>query len=489
MNESPAGTASWSQLLRRPHLGTVVALAGAVAVFATNNYVTSSLLPSVLADIGGERYFAWTATAFLVASVFAALLISRILSRFGIRNAILLGLTVFAAGSALCTVSPSIWFLLLGRLVQGLGGGLMSGLALATMRMVLPERLWGRMLVVISLMWAIGNVGGPALGGVFAQLGEWRLGFATMLVAAVALAVVAVRSLPGTRGTEAPEPLPTGSLLIVTAGVAAVSVASIVPKGVPTALMIALGAALVVAFLGRERRADNRILPASTYARGATLRWYYLGVAGLTVGLTAETFVPLFGQRLAGLSPLGAGFLGSAISMGWSVAQIVTNDVSGERAMRRLRVIAPGVVALGLGLTAVAQRDHAGGGVIAVWVVTLFVAGAGIGMGFARFAFPVMTSSDDPVEATKAAAGLNVVQVISTAFGSAIGGVLVNLGAPSDLHSARLLYGGLAVLALLGVAAGARTVRVGRPQSEAAAQPDQREMSTASTGPGGGAET
>lgn len=150
--------------------------------------------------------------------------------------------------------------------------------------------------------------------------------------------------------------------------------------------------------------------------------------------------------------------------------------------------MAPAVVALGLALTAAAQHAHAGGASIAVWVATLFVAGAGIGMGFARFAFPVMTCTDDPHEATKAAAGLNVVQVSSSSFGSAIGGVLVNVGAPSDEHSARLLYGGLAVLALVGVAAGARTSRPRAAQARAD-HPDQRAMSTASTGPGGGAAT
>ncbi|GAA1984454.1 MFS transporter [Catenulispora subtropica] len=448
-------------------LGTMVVLAGAVAVFATDNYVTASLLPSVLSDVGGERYFAWTATAFLVSSVFAALLISKVLTRFATRGAVLIGLTVFGVGTALCALSPSIWVLLAGRLVQGLGGGLMSGVSLAAMRMVLPERLWGRMLAVISLMWAVGNVAGPALGGVFAELHAWRWGFGVMVAASVVIGLVAVRSLPAGGETgqardqpadgAAAEPWPAGSLVLVTVGAAAVSLAGIVPKGAATGAMIALGAALIAAFLRHERHATDRILPALTYARGSRLRWYYLGIAGLTIGVTAETFIPLFGQRLAGLTPLSAGFLGAALSMGWSAAQLATSRITGEAAVRRFRVAAPAVVAVGLALTAAGQHAHAGGGAVALWVVTLAVTGAGIGMGFARFAFPVMSSIEDAAEATKAAAGLNVVQVIAGTFGSALGGVLVNVGAPSDQDSARLLYGGLAVLALVGLAAGIRT--------------------------------
>jgi MFS family permease len=327
------------------------------------------------------------------------------------------------------------------------------------------------MLAVISLMWALGNVSGPGLGGVFAQLGQWRLGFLVMVVAAVAIALLALRSLPAARGDDRPDPLPLGSLLFATAGAAAVSVAGLVPKGTWTVLMLLAAAVLVGLFLARERRSEHRILPAITYTGRSPLRWYYLGVAGLTVGLTAETFVPLFGQRLAGLEPLAAGFLGASLSMGWSIAQLATGRVSGAAAMRRLRIVAPAVVATGLALTALIQHEHAGAGWVAGWVLTLLLTGAGIGMGFARFAFPVMSSVEDPGEATKAAAGVNVVQVIATAFGSAIGGVLVNLGEPSTLDAARLLYGGLAVLALVGVVAG---VASRRPLRETNGQPEQR---------------
>jgi len=215
---------------------------------------------------------------------------------------------------------------------------------------------------------------------------------------------------------------------------------------------------LVAAFLRHERHAASRILPALTYTGGSRLRWYYLGIAGLTIGITAENFVPLFGQRLAGLSPLAAGFLGAVVAMGWSTAQIVSGKITGAATGRRLRVAAPVTVAVGLVLTALTQRSHAGAGEVAIWVLTLFITGCGIGMGYARFAFPVMTSIEDPAEATKAAAGLNVVQVIASAFGAALGGVLVNVGT-SDQNSAHLLYGGLAVLALIGIMAGIRTAR------------------------------
>ena len=446
---------------------TVIVLAGAVAVFSTNTYLTTSLLPSVLADIGGERYYAWTATAFLVASVFTSMLVSRLLLRLGTRDAMTLGVTVFGVGSLVCMLSPSIWVLLAGRLIQGLGGGLMSGLGLTVMRLALPERMWPRTLAVISAMWGIGNLTGPSLGGAFAQIGQWRMGFLAMTLAAAALVLLSVLGLPRERGDGSAEPLPAGSLTLLTTAATAVSVAGIVAKGWPTALVLVAGVALAVAFLARERVARIRILPALTFRPDSSLRWCYLGVAGLTVGLTTETFVPLFGQRLGGLSPLLAGFLGAAFSAGWSVAQFAAAGFPGERATRVLRLGGPIVLVLGLAATTALQRTHPSGALVAAWAVTLMIAGSGIGVGYSRFAFAAMASTTDVEEASKASAGLNIVQVITTAFGSALGGVLVNLGEPSIARSAQLLYGGVAVLALAGVAAAVHLRRLDASAAQA----------------------
>ncbi len=452
---------TWAQLFGRAYLGTVVVIAGGIAAFATNNYLTASLLPSVLADIGGQRYYAWTTTAFLVASVFAAMLVSRLLRTRGTRAGMLIGLSVFAVGSLLCSLSVSIWMLVLARLVQGFGGGLMSGLALVVMRIALPERLWPPMLALISLMWGVGNLAGPALGGAFAQIHQWRLGFAVMVVAAVAMTVVAVRSLPRARPDESSEPLPVGSLALMTLAALAVSIAATVSKGAPTLIVILAGAALVAAFLIRERCAANGILPRLMFQSGSPLRWCYVGVAGITVGLTIETFVPLFGQRLSGLSPLAAGFLGAALSAGWAVSQLMSAHASGERTTRALRLAGPVLLTWGLAATAALQRSHASPAVIGAWAATMMIAGSGIGISFSRFAFPVMAGTDESDEANKAAAALQIVQTITTAFASALGGVLVNLGEPSMVHAAQLLYGGVAMLSLFGVLAAVRLRQAG----------------------------
>ncbi|HTM85911.1 MAG TPA: MFS transporter, partial [Mycobacterium sp.] len=74
---------SWRTLLSGHYLRTATLLAGGVALYATNEFLTISLLPSTIADIGGERMYAWVTTLYLVGSVVAATTVSATLRRVG----------------------------------------------------------------------------------------------------------------------------------------------------------------------------------------------------------------------------------------------------------------------------------------------------------------------------------------------------------------------------------------------------------------------
>lgn len=79
-------TGTWRELLGRGNLGASTVLAGGVALYATNEFLTISLLPNAVADIGGQRLYAWVTTVYLVASVVAATTVHSTLIRFGPRG-------------------------------------------------------------------------------------------------------------------------------------------------------------------------------------------------------------------------------------------------------------------------------------------------------------------------------------------------------------------------------------------------------------------
>src|SRR5690606_39461459 len=97
-SERTALDGSWRELLGSRYAPVASVLAGGVLLEASNVYLTTSLLPTIVAEIGGAEFYAWTMMTFLLASVVSAMLVSRILTRHGARRAYLLALGLFALG-------------------------------------------------------------------------------------------------------------------------------------------------------------------------------------------------------------------------------------------------------------------------------------------------------------------------------------------------------------------------------------------------------
>ena len=202
-------TGSWRELLGPRNLGASTVLAGGVALYATNEFLTISLLPSAVADIGGQRFYAWVTTVYLVASVVAATTVSAVLARIGPRWAYMSGLGVFGLGSLLCAMAPTMELLLVGRVVQGAAGGLLAGLGYAVINSALPQSLWTKASALVSAMWGVGTLLGPAAGGLFAQFGSWRWAFGVLVALSAAIAALVPSRCPPARATA--RRCPTGS--------------------------------------------------------------------------------------------------------------------------------------------------------------------------------------------------------------------------------------------------------------------------------------
>ena len=452
-------TSGWRELLGPKNLGASTVLAGGVALYATNEFLTISLLPSTVADIGGQRLYAWVTTVYLVASVVAATTVSAVLARVGPRWAYLLGLGVFAVGSLLCAVAPTMQLLLVGRVVQGSAGGLLAGLGYAVINSALPQSLWTKASALVSAMWGVGTLLGPAAGGLFAQYSSWRWAFGVLVALAAVIAVLVPFALPAR--TDAPlvrDRIPVWSLLLLGSAALAVSIAGVPRSVVWTAVLLAVGAVLVAVFLVVDRRTTAAVLPPTAFRPGP-LKWIYLTLGLLMAATMVDLYVPFFGQRLAHLAPVAAGFLGVALAVGWTVSEIASASATNAKKVVRIVAVAPLVMAAGLTLAAVSQFEDASGGLIAIWVVALAVTGVGVGVAWPHLSAWAMGCVDDPSEGGRAAAAINTVQLIFGAFGAGLAGIVVNATDRGDATAARWLFATFAVLAAVGVIASYRSGR------------------------------
>lgn len=448
---------SWRSMGR--HTGVLAVLAGGVLVGAVSIYLAASVLPSAVDDIGGQRFYAWSMTVFLVGQVSATMLTAWVLQRLGAVRAQVAGLGVFALGSVLCALAPVMPVLLLGRGVQGLGAGLLTGLGFALIGAVLPAELWSRGSAVISGMYGLGNFVGPALGGALAQVGAWRWSFALLAVVTVALAFGVPRVLGQVPRSEAiRQRVPIRSLLLVVIGVMAVGGASLTDSRPAMVGLVMIGLVGMVLFVVCEKRVPRRILPAQTFRSASPLRWTYITVAILAGAVAIETFLPLLGQRLGELPPVIAGFFGAALSLGWAVTQIWSASARG-RSVVVLMIFGPALLSVCLLALALLITPEASTTVVLTWLVALILAGAGIGAAMPHLTVIIISSGTDAGQAQQAAASVATVLTMATASGSAQAGLLFNLGQPDLVTSARYLIIGFAALAALGVISTAKLVR------------------------------
>lgn len=427
-----AAPASWLELLSGGNLVRSLALSGGIALHAINVYISTTILPSAVSEIGGLEFYAWNTTLFVIASIVGASLSAPFLARTGPRAAYIAAATCLACGAMICALAPSMNVMLLGRLVQGIGGGLLLALPYAIIRRVFAEHLWARAMALFSSMWGVATLLGPLVGGVFAELSMWRGAFWALVPAAFLLSAAAALVLPtALERREASVRVPITQLVLLAAAVLTASWSSLGLGAIATVTSAIITLLLILVLIVREGRVSKRLLPSGTFSIGSRLGALYAASGLLAVTVTCvEIFLPLFLQELQGYSPLGAGLLAAVMSAGWTIAAIFSSGL-GPKGQGHALAAGPALsVAAVLVLAPIVAAPTSGAGALSLLllVAVLILAGAGVGLAYPHLAARVLKNSP-PGEEDTAASGIMTVQLCATAFGGAIAGLTVNVAA------------------------------------------------------------
>lgn len=470
----PSGTprvtgASWAALLRGSNALRSIALAGGVALHAINVYVVTTILPSVIQDIGGLEYYAWNTTLFVVTSIVGSALSARLIEALGPRAAYLLAVLVFTVGSAACALAPSMPWLLAGRSVQGLGGGILFALSYALIRLVFEPALWSRAMALVSGMWGVATLCGPAIGGIFAQAGHWRLAFWALLPAAAALALIVALKVGGKSASRPARPtsLPWSTLGLLVVSVLAITAASLSTSLGWNLAGIAAGLAIAALIAAVDTRAAKRLLPTGAYRIGSPLGALYALMCLVVAAITTEIFVPYFLQVIHGMSPLAAGYMTAAMAAGWTLAAMPSSTRSGPAADFLVR-LSPAVILAALAALAVMTprtallQSQAG---LAVYVLALAGVGFGIGLSWPHLLTRIFNAAP-PGEETLTSSSITTVQLYATALTAALAGVIANSAGLADpggvtgaQRAAQWLFGAFALAPAAALLLQARIAR------------------------------
>ncbi|NUS44646.1 MAG: multidrug efflux MFS transporter [Mycobacteriaceae bacterium] len=287
----------------------------ATFVVILNETVMLNAIPRLMKDLDvTERAAQWVSTAFMLTMAAVIPVTGWFLQRVSTRRAYTIAMSVFLAGTALSAVAPTFAVLLLGRVVQAGGTAVMMPLLMTTLMTVVAEEDRGRVMGNVTLAISVAPAMGPVLSGLVLQVASWRWLFAIVFPIAAGVTWFGLRKLENVGEPQ------TGSIDWLSVAFAAFGFGGLVfglsrfdPDNLTSpSLLVAAGVALIAVFVVRQLRLqrtdspllDMRVLQSSTYAKGLVL----MAVAFLAM-LGSMMLLPLYLQKLRGLSPLETGLL------------------------------------------------------------------------------------------------------------------------------------------------------------------------------------
>ncbi len=293
-----------------------------VALAAFDGMAVGAALPKIGGDLG-VGLLPWVLTSFALTSTLAMLLAGPMIDALGVRRTFQITLGLFAAGSLLCAVAPSIVWLIAARVLQGAGGGMVMAVAIANVGLSYPPEMRPRVFAANSTVWGTMALAGPAIVALLIQYTGWRLIFWLNLPLVALAGFVGSSRLPQklhptTLKIDGPGLVIIGALITAFLfGVAALKWWSWIALGIGTAL-----AGLYWWHSGRitDPVLDRRYF--STWPFGWLNMIPFTFFAG---ALAVDVYIPIFVQGGLGASSRSAAFAVVFLSIGWTAGSQLTS--------------------------------------------------------------------------------------------------------------------------------------------------------------------
>jgi EmrB/QacA subfamily drug resistance transporter len=221
------------------------------------------------------------------------------------------GFAVFTIGSGLCGLSPSIYYLILFRAIQAIGGSLLQSNSGAIIADIFPIEERGKAFGYNSMGWTIGAMIGIVLGGVITTFVGWEYIFFINVPIGIAAVLLGIIYLKDVKQIERKLDLGGMALLAASLSLIAVGAVNFAGSGLTTTnlAMMVVGIAMVPIFIGYELRQKNPMIDLRTFAE-RILRYSLLAAFFMSLGYLSVVFlIIMYLQGVRGLSPLDASIL------------------------------------------------------------------------------------------------------------------------------------------------------------------------------------
>jgi EmrB/QacA subfamily drug resistance transporter len=321
------------QLKTREITLIMIGLMISVLLSGLDSTIVGTAMPRIVGDLQGMNLYAWPFVAYMLCSTIAIVLFGKISDIHGRKPIFLTGIIIFLTGSMLCGLSQTMVQLVILRGLQGVGGGILISIAFTILADLFTPRERGKYAGLLSSMWGVASIVGPAVGGFITDHLSWRWVFYVNIpVGGIAISMT-IANLPHFKDSTTKKVIDYRGAAVLTLALVPLILAfswagTIYPwTSLQIGGMLFFSMVMFILFYLIERKTPEPILPLSIFKNSIlniSLVASFLASAVMFCGLI---YVPLFMQGVIGTSATASGFVLTPTMLGLSASSIVTGQL------------------------------------------------------------------------------------------------------------------------------------------------------------------
>ena len=304
--------------MRLKSIITVIALILIMFMSAIESSIISLALPTIKQDLNAGNLISLIFTAYFIALVIANPIVGELLSRFKIIYVAIAGLLLFSIGSLMCGLSTNFTMLIISRVIQGFGSGVLMSLSQIVPKLAFEIPLRYKIMGIVGSVWGISSIIGPLLGGGILEFATWHwLFYINIPIAIIAIILVIWTFHFPEEETVAKSKFDTKGLTLFYVFIGLIMFALLNQQLLLLNFLSFILAIVVAMCLFKvEKHVSSPFLPVVEFNRSITLVF-------ITDLLTAiclmgfNLYIPVYLQEQLGLSPLQSGLVIFPLSLAW----------------------------------------------------------------------------------------------------------------------------------------------------------------------------
>ncbi|HCV2515450.1 TPA: MFS transporter [Staphylococcus aureus] len=304
--------------MRLKSIITVIALILIMFMSAIESSIISLALPTIKQDLNAGNLISLIFTAYFIALVIANPIVGELLSRFKIIYVAIAGLLLFSIGSFMCGLSTNFTMLIISRVIQGFGSGVLMSLSQIVPKLAFEIPLRYKIMGIVGSVWGISSIIGPLLGGGILEFATWHwLFYINIPIAIIAIILVIWTFHFPEEETVAKSKFDTKGLTLFYVFIGLIMFALLNQQLLLlNFLSFILAIVVAIRLFKVEKHVSSPFLPVVEFNRSITLVF-------ITDLLTAiclmgfNLYIPVYLQEQLGLSPLQSGLVIFPLSVAW----------------------------------------------------------------------------------------------------------------------------------------------------------------------------